>query len=484
MPATDAPERRLLLRDDLRRGFRYATERNPDLRTRGGKIGVLARSLGRPLRPHQQFIADVATEINPPGSRLFFRYQRIIIAEPRQVGKTVLLRPVMLDRCLTWPGTDVFMTAQTGKDGGERWDDLVGDLQTSPFGRFLEVKRGKGSQVARFPNASTIAPFAPTRDGLHGESPDLVGIDEAWSFSQDGGLDVMRAVRPAQITRTRRQLWILSAAGTADSEWWNELVEVGRASVDDPSSTTAYFEHSMDPDADPYDPASWEFHPGLDGLITVDDLAEEAKPENNTHADFLRGFMNISTKVRDKTVIDLDEWTLRAAPQSPPTPDTVVTYAYDLALDRTTATIYAAWPAPDGKTDLKILRTGEHGEAWLADAAANVYREHGQPLHTWDGGPARQVTDALQRDGIPVETVTGTERSTAWVAFKAAVNAKQIRHDAAPALRAALEIAVEIDTDDETRPSRRRSLGPIDPLLSAATARWFSDRATPAVQIF
>lgn len=479
---SEEPGRRLLMREDLRRPFRYATQRNPDLRTRGSKIGVLGAALGRPLKQHQQYVADVATEINPPGSRLFFRYQRVIIADPRQVGKTTLLRPVMLDRCLTWPSTDVFMTAQTGKDAGERWDDLVADLETSAFGRFLVVKRGKGSQVATFPNGSAIAPFAPTRDGLHGESPDLVPIDEGWSFSQEGGLDVMRAVRPAQITRPRRQLWIMSAAGTAESEWWNELVEVGRASVDDPSSTTAYFEHSMDPDHDPYDPASWEFHPGLDGLISLADLAEEAKPENNSHGDFLRGFMNISTKVRDHTVIDVDAFDALAGAQVPPRPATV-SYAYDVAIDRTAATIYTAWAADDGRTDLRILETRE-GDAWLADYVANIATKHGVTPTAYDGGPARATTDALDRAGVPVDVLTSTARATAWTAFKGAAKTGTVRPDGSAALRAALEVAVERTDEDGERPSRRRSLGPIDALVSAMTARWFADRSTPRIQVF
>jgi phage terminase large subunit-like protein len=492
--ATSAePRRQILLPEDLRRPFRYATRPNPALRSRGRQIAALARGLGRPLFPHQRYITDVATEINPPGSSFFFfRYQRVIIAEPRQVGKTTTWRPVVLDRCLMAPGTGVAMTAQQGKDASHFFGELIEDLEHSPFGspEILEIGRSKGSEYARFRrNRSTAWPFAPVVTGLHGRHPDLVGVDEAWAHTMESGRNLMRAIRPAQLTRPAKQLWIMSAAGSADSEWWNELVEIGRASVDDPNSTTAYFEHSAETDehgnlvGDPYAPATWQFHPGLDGLTSEAVLADEAKPENNTHADFLRGFLNVSTKIREHTVLDLNAWALLARTQERPDPDTV-TYAYDLAIDRTTATIYAAWTAPDGHTDLKVLRTGEQGEQWLADVAANLYRDTGRPLHTWDGGPATQVTDALTRDGIPVETVTGSDRSTAWIAFKAAAESKQLHHDGDPALRHAIEVAVERDTDDDTRPSRRRSLGAIDPLLAAAAARWFADRATPAVQVF
>lgn len=480
---TEAPARpRLLMPEDLGRPFRYATRRNPQLRTRGGKVATLAAALGRPLKPHQQYIADVGTELAPPGSRHTFRYQKIVINEPRQVGKTTLLRPLYLDRCLWRPNTSTFMTAQKGKDAGERWADLVQDLEHSPFGQFATIKRGKGDQSCTFPNQSFISPFAPVRDGLHGESPDLVSIDEGWAFTLEGGRDVMRAVRPAMITRTARQLWILSAAGTADSEWWDEEVEAGRASVNDPSSTTAYFEHSADEDLDPYDPETWQFHPGLDGLITSADLAEEAKPENNTHADFLRGFLNRPTKVRDNTVVDLPAWDALAWETPPALPDQVA-IAYDVAIDRTAASVWQAWRDPAGTMNLAVLRS-EADADWLPDYVAQLHRDTGITPAADDGGPARAVTDALTtRGGIPVDVVTGTSASTAWSAMKGNIKNGTVRHDGSPTLRAGLEVAVERPVGDALALSRRYSLGPIDAPIAATTASWAADRLA-GIQLF
>lgn len=483
MPVTDTRPRRLLMPEDLRRPFRFAPRRNPDLRTRGGKIAVLGEAMGRALKPHQQYIADVATELNPPGSRLLFRYQTVIVAEPRQVGKTTLLRPVFLDRCLMAPGMSTFMTAQKGKDAAARWEDLIEDVEHSVFGQFATIKRGKGDQSLTFPNASKIAPFPPVRDGLHGESPDLVGVDEYWAFTMEEGRDLMRAIRPAQITRPTRQLWILSAAGTAESEAWNELVEIGRESVNDPNSTIAYFEHSAPEDADPYDPATWEFHPGLDGLITIADLAEEAKPANNTHADFRRGFLNLSTKVRDTTVVDLDTWDrLHKSDQEPPAKRKVA-YGYDVAIDRTNASVWGAWVDDEGRKNLHVHHTDE-GADWLPEYVANLYADGHPTIAADDGGPAREVTDALQRAGVEVQVLTGRDASTAWGAFKSAVAAENIIHDGSPALRAGLEVAVERPVGDAVRLSRRHSLGPIDAPISAMVAAWVADRLTTTLQVF
>lgn len=467
MPTETRP-RRLLMPEDLRRPFRYATRRNPDLRTRGGKIGVLAAAMRKPFMQHQQYIADVATELNPPGSRLYFRYQLVIVAEPRQVGKTTLLRPVFTERCLSRPGTQAFMTAQLGKDASARWEDLVLDLQASPaLGSFTQVRRGKGDQRCTFPNASFIAPFPPELTALHGYSPPLVGVDEGWAFSAEQGADLMRAIRPAQITRTDRQLWALSAAGNAESEWWEELVELGRASVNDPNSTIAYFEHSADPDADPYDPATWEFHPGLDGLITIDDLAEEAKPANNSHADFLRGFLNISTKVRESTVVDMGVFDDLAGEQTAPDADAVF-YGFDVAIDSTWSSVWGAWLDDAGTLQLHVERS-EEGTDWLPGHVAGLIAT-GATVGADDGGPARAVTAALRREGLPVTTLNGTESSTAWTTLKDEIKHRLLGHDGSPLLRRALELAVEKHRGDSLTLSRRHSLAPIDPVIAALVA--------------
>lgn len=468
--------------EDLKRPFRYATRRNPDLVTRGGKVAVLATALGRSLKPHQQYIADVATEVNPPGSRLFFRYQMVIVNEPRQVGKTTLLRPVFLDRCLMTPNTAAFMTAQLGKYASERWEDLVDDYEQSVFAEFVNIKRGKGDQKCIFPNESSIAPFPPQRDALHGESPDLVAVDEGWAFSEEEGRDLTRAYRPAMITRTRRQVWVLSAAGTAESEWWESLVEAGRESVEDPNSTIAYFEHSADPDADPYDPTTWEFHPGLDGLITINELREEAKPENNTHADFLRGFMNISTKQRDKTVLDLDKWDDLDTDLTPPSLDQVA-LAYDVAIDRSSASIWAAWLDEDGNTCLHVMETRPEID-WLVPHIKVLYANGLTGIAADDGGPARMITEQLSRDGIEVTTTNGRDTATAWDEFKSLVEVERIRHDGSPALREGFEVAVERYRGESVFLSRRHSLGPIDAPLAAVTAAWYAHSRSRGIQIF
>lgn len=476
--------RRVLLPEDLRRPPRYATRRDPSRATRGGKVAVLAAEMGKPLLPHQQYIADVATELNPPGSRLRFRYQLVVISLPRQTGKTTLMRPIFLERTLSRPGTQAFMTAQLGKDAAARWEDLVSDVEASVLlSTFATVRRGKGDQRCTFPNRSFIAPFAPGKKALHGYTPPLVFVDEGWAFSSDEGADLMRAVRPAQITRPDRQLFIVSAAGDNDSTWWHELVEAGRAAVDDPTSTMAYFEWSAADDADPYDPSTWDFHPGLDGLLSLEDLANEAKPENNTHADFLRGFLNRSTRVREHTVVDLDTWdTLHNASQQPPADPWQVVYFYDVAVDRTAASVWGAWLDETGRVQLHVAER-RPGVTWLVDYVADL-ATRAPTIGADDGGPARVVTDELRRRGVDVTALSLRDYATAWTAFKADVEDQRIGHDASPALRAALETAAERRAGEQQVISRRDSLAPVDPLVAAMGAAELARRLSSTIPIY
>ena len=61
-------------------------------------MGNAAIALGKPLLPHQQYIADVALEINPDTGRL--AYSDVTFVGPRQVsGKTETTLPLMVHRC-------------------------------------------------------------------------------------------------------------------------------------------------------------------------------------------------------------------------------------------------------------------------------------------------------------------------------------------------------------------------------------------------
>lgn len=468
---------------DLPRPPRYATRLTPGLPNYGEAVARISARIGRPLLPWQRYAAALLTEQNPPGSHLFWRYQTVVILVPRQAGKTTLMRSVLAQRTITRPRTLVIMSAQLGKDSSERWSDLVDDLETSPrLSRYLNVKRGKGSEVASWPNRSRIVPFTPTVKGVHGKSPNGTLIDEAWAFSKEDIEPVLTAVQPSMVTKRDRQRIIISAAGDASSTWLNDLQDGLRETLHNPGQTTAYLEWSPpSDDVDPEDEAEWDYHPGLDGLITLDDLrAERANPDMTPEA-WARSYMNLRTRGR-KSIVSLIAWDRRLnREQTPPAPGSVA-YAFAVAEDRSQASIWAAWLDPEGVTQLHVYRT-EPGVTWVPEAV-RALRDSGCSVYADDGGQTRVMVSHLATLDTQVETLPGRDTGTAWSRFKSGVAEGTLAHDGSPALRAALEVAAEHRRGGLAMLDRAKSLGPIDAVEAATVAAWYSARLRPSLQLW
>lgn len=404
---------------------RFATRRSPDLRSQGRAVAKVGRALGTPLLPWQRYVADVATEITPAGR---YRYPIVVLTVPRQAGKTVLVRCVGVHRATIMPRRPVYYTAQTGKDARKRWLDMMDAVEESPFGELCTKRLSAGSEALILPNRSSFGPFAPTHDALHGETPPLVMIDEAWAHGVELGEALMGAIRPAQITLPERQLWIVSAAGNAESTWFRAWVEVGRAAVSDPAANIAYFEWSAADDAPRDDPAMWAgFHPAYGELITEQDLRE-----NLTLADFDRAYLNRWPSLNAGALIPLSTFEARYdAEQTMPEPG-ALSFGFDVGEDRRDAAIVAAWHDRHGIARNAVIERAP-GASWLAPRLREL-RDRWKPRAVGydDHGPAVAVADDLTRDGFDVEPVSGRDYSTACGTWLARVMDAGMLHNAKP----------------------------------------------------
>lgn len=440
----------------------------------------MGAALGTPFMPWQRQVADVACELDPADTRRW-RYPVVVVTVPRQSGKTTLVRAVTVHRAVTRPGARIFATAQRGKDARARWFDLVERVEHSPLASAVTVLRGTGSEACKFPNGSRISPFAPVPSALHGETPPLVVIDEGWAFDAAQGEALEAAIRPAQITLPDRQLWIISTAGTAESTWLRGWVDRGRAAVDDPSSGVAYFEWSADEDADPYAPDTLDFHPAVGHTITRDDILAEA--DQTSPGNYQRGYLNLWT-VSTETILDLDLLDDLTADLAKPDPSTVA-LAYDVAQDRSGASIFAAWPLPDGTVAYRLV-VSKPGTTWLVpEVIALRAKLKPRAIAADDGGPARQATDELRRRGVPVDTLTFRDFATATGLWISSVKDRTMLHDGSPELRDAVERASLKRVGDQLAFDRRKSSGPVDAAISATVAGWAATHApAPAPRPF
>ena len=157
---TPSPSGKLtsLTHPDLACPPRFATPRNLDRPTLGGKVAEVAKMLGYPLMPWQRYVADVVMELDPVTGRLYYREWTLLV--PRQSGKTTLILALAVHRCRAWSDRqNVRYAAQTRNDAKTKWeDDHVVTLEASLFGKRkpkpYRVRKTTGSEAIIWDNGS------------------------------------------------------------------------------------------------------------------------------------------------------------------------------------------------------------------------------------------------------------------------------------------------------------------------------------------
>ena len=247
------------------------------------RLGFRTR-LGPGLMPWQHEANAITTEMDEDG-RLIFR--EVVIEIMRQQGKTVDLLSMMIDRGLRRPGTQIAYTAQTRLDARHRLlDSWWPRIQRSSLRRYIDVRKGSGSEAFLFRNGSMLSLVSGTETSGHGDSLDLGVIDEAWAQEDD---HIEQAMRPAMMTRDA-QLWIVSAAGTEKSSYFRGKVDAGRARAEMGMTDTAcYIGYSFADDEDPADPETWRRRMPALG-ITVSEATVQADLETMKLPEFRRAY--------------------------------------------------------------------------------------------------------------------------------------------------------------------------------------------------
>jgi len=455
------------------------TPRTTSRPTYGGEVAQLAEFLGRPFMPWQKHVADVALEVDEDG---LFVYKLVIITVPRQSGKTLLNGAVMSHRALIVPRARVWFTMQSQKDAvdwliNEWWPVL------SPLGDAVKLRRMAGSEWVRWRHsAGLVRPFPPNESGLHGKTSDDVAVDECWNFGLAAGRAIDQAIVPTQATRPNAQTWKFSTAGTDESVWWNETVERGRAAARaGRSEGLAYFEWSCPENMDPCDPESWPlFHPAFERTIdarTMHAALEQLGPE-----EFARAFGNQGLHSA-RRVIPTEGWYAAADPdQELPAPGDL-SLAFDVAVDRSDATIVAAWRDGAGVGRVEVA---EHRPAanWVASRLVELVERWKPRAVGYDhAGPALDVADEAERLGVDLTPLKSKEYVAACAGVLEAFSAPEplIRYRPHPALDDAAAAATQRVLGDSWAWGRRSSRTSISPLTAATVALWAHDHA-PAPQ--
>ena len=264
---------------------RWATPRTRR-RTRGPAVVAVGRQLGlRPL-PHTSRVLSTALE----QARGRPAYRDVLFSVPRQSAKSSTALALIVERMLSAPDMRVLYSAQTRSAAREKllltwWPRLA----RSPLAARFELYRGFGAEMVTCDNGSTLQLLSATESSGHGETTDLVVVDEAWVHVD---ARVEQAVRPTMATRRHAQMWVMSTSGTPKSVWWRQKLDAGIAAAEmGVTDGLCCFDWSATQDANPADEATWwATMPALGHLIDVETV--RADLANMGVAEFRRAYLN------------------------------------------------------------------------------------------------------------------------------------------------------------------------------------------------
>jgi hypothetical protein len=432
------------------------------------------RELGRPPLPWQSLVSDLAGELveSPDWPGLLVpAYRTVVVVVPRRAGKSVGVLAHLLHRSAVIPAARCWYTAQTRGDAAEtfreEWVPMVRESRalTQLLGRPRLSNGSEGWSYA----GRRVALFAPNRTGLHGKDSDAVVVDEAFTFDAARGAELDAAITPTMKTRPHAQVLVVSAAGDASSSYLRSYVELGRAQA----AGVAYVEFSADPDLDDLDdPALLDrVHPAVGLTIPRAALLDDplrSKGEDGLTA-WRRAYLGVWPGGTDGSpaAIPAALWTRQADDRDPGPPASArVAYGLEVAHDRGSATLVAAWRDAGGHLRLEVL---EHapGTSWVPGRVRAVMLERRGTLHADAAGPTGPVVDELRRDGQGVHVVTFDELKRACGAFLDDLVAARLWHRGQPVLDDAAAVAV-VRTGDAYLWVRRDPL--VAPLYAAAVA--------------
>lgn len=459
----------------------YYTPRDPTRKTLGRKVGQVLGAIDGPrhdgLRgpmPWQQFVLDVACEVDPATGLLYYRKVDVVVV--RQAGKSSMTRAKMTHRALTSPGASILYTAQDRNHARRRLEKtLYEPLRRSPLGaQLLRPRWAAGSEAVRFANGAEFVIDAPTKKTSgHGETMPEAHLDEYFAARD---LRLQQGVSPSLITIRGAQLWTLSAAGDTDSVPLWAKVEAGRARCRaGVHGRTAYFEYSAPIDADRSDPMTWAAcHPAIGYTIDLEAIQAEhdSFDESNTPEEFDRAYLGWWSKAKPKPwVIPRGSWGETGLPGAEADPTGEPMWAVDVSPDRAWASIGMAATHAGVRCWLEVPAHEEHGP-WVVPRLKGLAAELGGQVVAVDGsGPAAALIPDLIEAGFTVDKLSRQEVVDACGGLYDDVLAGYVLHDADPDLDTSLASAAKRSSGDAWLFVRTKSTDDISNLYALTLAR-------------
>lgn len=466
------------------------TPRTPGAKTGLRRVAQLARAMGRPLIPWQVEAVKGATEIDPDTGT--FRYSRVVITTPRQVGKTTIDGMQSMTNMFLGPDRRSWYTAQDGTKAREVFRGFMDQIEKTYYQPALpRLMRGNGAEVIQTLRGSEYRPFVPNAESLHSKQADRVTLDEVWTYTKLQGNAIIQAADAPMSTRLATtghepQLVIMSTEGTAESEWYNPILDELRAN---PDPETFLVDFGLRADEDPTDlKLVARRHPGYGHLFNMRSLEKRFASYQGDTAGFARAYGNRRTGSTER-VISLASW--NAGRTREPIPeDSPIAVGAAVGVDDTDAAITMTGMHPTLGKLTEVIRDGHReGSAWVLLRLKELQANAGRPVPVAIDvrGPSAALYDQAVRAGLPLIDITTTAVAAGCQSLLQGLDTGEWHYRSHPALEAAADLAARRWVQDGAWLwGRRASVGSIAALEAATLSSWGIDHlpTDPGIQLW
>lgn len=465
--------------------IRAGTQPNPERKNDAKRLEAVAHMLGYTLIPWQQYVAQVATEIDPDTGSYY--YDTVVLTTPRQCGKSALVDASSTYNASLGQRRRIVYAAQTGKDSEDHFKEYYEQLTKSRLRQ--KVAKGRfsnGNMNVTFSNGSIITPMAMTKVAGHGKQMDLVTIDEAFSLTLEQGNSIMDAIVPTMNTRLKAtgvtaQRWITSTEGTSESTYFNTLLDGLRAG--DVPKRTCWFDFGIPDDADAENLETiMTYHPAAGYLWYKKQLHDFRDSFEGNAAGWARAFGNRRDIGVVARIIPLDLWQQTTVPQTDPATldGTTISLGVAVDIDATATAISAAWNT-DGMTVTQLVEVLD-GTGSAPQEIQRLAEKYKATVCMDSKGPGASLytylarTDEYGQSTTPLVDMNAGEYMQTGQHYVSGLENHTIVHAADAVLDESAANSTRAWSGDAWRITRKASAGSTAPLESCMLAAWAASK--------
>jgi len=456
---TEKPKRKQKLR-----GATKPRVHSPFLKgeTKGKEIAELAKKIGVPLLPWQEFVLNDMMTVNKKGE--FIRKSNLILVA-RQSGKTHLARMRVIWGLFYGNERNHLIMSSNRGMALTSFRDIAYTIESNDFlkSQVKAIRYANGTESIELLNGARLDVVAATRDGSRGRTADFLWIDELREINEEG----FRAATPVTRARPNSQTLYTSNAGDAFSTVLNDMRE---RAMSYPPKSFGFYEYSAPQYCKIDDRNAWAMaNPAL-GYTVSEEAIEEAiatSPLENTRTETLCQWIDsLSSPWPHGVLEDTSDATLEMSVGA------YTVFAFDVSPSRRNGSLVAGQLLPDGRIGIGILETyssqvaiDELKMAASIKSWCDIYRPR---LVCFDKYATQTIADRLTQAGVMTEDVSGQQFYKACGdLLESLVNARVVHNGQAELIQQMNNCAAKVN-DSAWRIIKRKSAGDISAPIGLA----------------